>query len=94
MNSKLKQLKQKSKRWGYHVLIAIDQLCNALTGGGADETFSSRCYRRAVLADKPKARWRFWFRFVNALFRDPKHCQTAYESELKRRQYPEDFEVI
>ncbi|KGQ25073.1 hypothetical protein JP33_07330 [Gallibacterium anatis CCM5995] len=86
--------KSKFKRWAYHVLIAIDQLCNALTGGGADETFSSRCYRRAVLADKPKKRWRFWFKFVNGLFRDPTHCQTAYESELKRRQYPEDFEVI
>ncbi|MEE6030960.1 hypothetical protein [Avibacterium paragallinarum] len=85
--------KSKFKTWGYHVLIAIDQLCNALTGGGADETFSSRCYRHAVLADKPKARWRFWFRFVNALFCDPKHCQTAYESELKRRQYPDDFEL-
>lgn len=86
--------KSKFKRWCYHVLIATDQWLNAFTGGGADETFSSRCYRRAVLADKPKKRWRFWFKFVNALFRDPTHCQTAYESELKRRQYPEDFEVI
>ncbi len=86
--------KSKFKRWCYHVLIATDQWLNAFTGGGADETFSSRCYRRAVLADKPKKRWRFWFKFVNALFRDPKHCQTAYESELKRRQYPEDFEAI
>ncbi|KGQ55024.1 hypothetical protein IO44_07630 [Gallibacterium anatis str. Avicor] len=91
MNNKLKQLKQKSKRWGYHVLIAIDQLCNALTGGGADETFSSRCYRRAVLTDKPKKRWRFWFRLVNGMFFDKDHCKTAYESEVKRRQYPEDF---
>ncbi|MFZ7283106.1 hypothetical protein ACLSZW_05375 [Avibacterium avium] len=79
------------KTWCYHVLIATDQWLNAFTGGGADETFSSRCYRRAVLEDKPKARWRFWFKFVNGLFRDPKHCQTAYESEVKRRQYPEDF---
>ncbi|KAA6209512.1 hypothetical protein [Avibacterium paragallinarum] len=79
------------KTWGYHVLIALDQLCNALTGGGADETFSSRCYRRAVLESKPKARWRFWFRLVNGLFFDKDHCKTAYESEVKRRQYPEDF---
>lgn len=83
--------KSKFKRWGYHVLIATDQWFNAVTGGGADETFSSRCYRRAVLADKPKKRWRFWFRLVNGMFFDKDHCKTAYESEVKRRQYPEDF---
>lgn len=86
--------KNKFTRWGYHVLIAFDQLCNALTGGAADETFSSRCYRGAVLADNPKKRWRFWFNVVNGLFFDKHHCKTAYESEVKRRQYPEDFQVI
>lgn len=49
----------KMKSYLYHNLIAIDQLFNALTGGAADETFSSRCYRGAVLAEKPKKRWRF-----------------------------------
>lgn len=40
-----------------NVLVAIDQLLNAITGGDPDETISSRCYRnrdnpicRAVLA--------------------------------------------
>lgn len=84
----------KLKMWGYHVLIAIDQLFNALTGGAADETFSSRCYRGAVLATKPKKRWRFWFHFVNGLFFDKQHCQTAYESEVYRRQYPSDFQKM
>ncbi|MEE3608639.1 DNA helicase UvrD, partial [Avibacterium paragallinarum] len=28
---------------------------------------------------------------VNGLFFDKDHCKTAYESEVKRRQYPEDF---
>lgn len=84
----------KLKMWGYHVLIAIDQLFNALTGGAADETFSSRCYRGAVLTEKPKKRYRFWFHVVNALFFDPKHCQTAYESEVYRRQYPSDFQKM
>lgn len=37
------------KTWGYHVLIAADQFFNALTGGAADETLSSRTYRRAIL---------------------------------------------
>lgn len=84
----------KLKSWGYHVLIAIDQLFNALTGGAADETFSSRCYRGAILAKQPKRRWRFWFWLVNGLFIDPKHCQTAYESEVSRKQYPHEFTQI
>lgn len=85
---------KKCKVYGYHVLIAIDQLFNALTGGAADETFSSRCYRGAILAEKPRKRWRFWFAFVNGLFFDKQHCQTAYESEVKRKQYPPEFSKI
>lgn len=82
----------KVKQYAYHNLIAIDQLFNTLTGGAADETFSSRCYRGAVLAEKPKKRWRFWFRVVNGLFFDKSHCKTAYESEVHRRQYPSAFQ--
>lgn len=85
---------QNFKTYIYNNLIAIDQLFNALTGGAADETFSSRCYRGAVLAEKPKKRWRFWFRLVNGLFFDPEHCKTAYESEVKRKQYPPAFTKI
>lgn len=84
----------KLKAWGYHVLIGIDQLFNAITGGAADETFSSRCYRGAVLADKPKKRWHFWYAFVNGLFFDKNHCKTAYESEVNRKQYPPEFQEI
>lgn len=81
----------KLKTWGYHVLIAIDQLFNALIGGAADETLSSRTYRGAVLSPTPRKRWRIWYRVINAVFFDANHCKTAYESEIKRRQYPEDF---
>lgn len=84
----------KMKSYLYHNLIAIDQLFNALTGGATDETFSSRCYRGAVLAEKPKKRWRFWYAFVNGLFFDKNHCKTAYESEIKRKQYPPEFTEI
>lgn len=80
------------KSWSYHVIIAIDQLFNAITGGGADETLSSRTYRRAILAEKPKKRWRVWYRVINAVFFDKNHCKTAYESEIHRRQYPADFQ--
>ncbi|GAA6939583.1 hypothetical protein AOH328_00420 [Helicobacter pylori] len=85
------QSQSKLKTWGYHVLIAIDQLFNALIGGAADETLSSRTYRGAVLSPTPRKRWRIWYRVINALFFDANHCKTAYESEVKRRQYPADF---
>ncbi|WP_458119024.1 hypothetical protein OF381_13850 [Mannheimia haemolytica] len=81
----------KMKSYLYHNLIAIDQLFNALTGGAADETFSSRCYRGAMLAEKPKKRWRFWYAFVNGLFFDKKHCYAAYKAEVHRKQYPPSF---
>lgn len=77
----------KLKTWGYHVLIAIDQLFNALIGGAADETLSSRTYRGAVLSPTTHKRWRIWYRVINAVFFN----KTAYESEIKRRQYPADF---
>ena len=63
-------IKRKLTRYGYHVLIAIDQLFNALIGGAADETLSSRTYRGAVLAKYPRKRWRIWYRVINALFFD------------------------
>ena len=81
----------KLKKYGYHVLIAIDQLFNALTGGAADETLSSRTYRGAILAKQPKKRWRVLYRVINGLFRDPRHCLTAYESEKKGKQHDERF---
>ena len=86
--------KSKLKIWGYHVLIAIDQLFNALIGGAADETLSSRTYRGAMLAPKPRKRWRVLYRMINGLFFDKNHCKTAYESEVTRRQYPQAFSQI
>lgn len=84
----------KLKQWCYHVSIAIDQLFNALTGGGADETLSSRTYRRAMLTQsKPKKRWLVLYRVINGLFFDKNHCKEAYESELSRKQYPDDFQT-
>ncbi|NBI12480.1 DNA helicase UvrD [[Haemophilus] felis] len=82
----------KLKNWGYHVVIAIDQLFNALLGGAADETLSSRTYRGAILAQKPKKRWRVLYPVINGLFFDKEHCKTAYESEVNRKQYPQGFE--
>ncbi|WP_109079239.1 DNA helicase UvrD [Aggregatibacter kilianii] len=86
--------KTKLKTWGYHVVIAIDQLFNALIGGAADETLSSRTYRGAMLVPHPRKRWRVLYRLINGLFFDRNHCREAYESEVTRRQYPQEFSQI
>lgn len=79
-------------RWGYNVLIALDQLCNALLRGAADETLSSRTYRGAMLANAPKRRWKILYLMIEGVFFwETNHCQMAYESELNRKQYPENF---
>jgi len=58
-------------------LIAFDQFFNALLGGWADETLSSRAWRKyprlARVIDTI-----FWF--------DPNHCFESYISETKRMQ--------
>lgn len=80
------EIPSKLKLYAYHNIIAIDQLLNALTGGAADETLSSRTYRGAILAKQPKKRWCVLYRFINGLFRDKNHCKTAYESEINGKQ--------
>lgn len=85
------EIPSKLRLYAYHNLIALDQLLNALTGGAADETLSSRTYRGAILISNPKKRWKVLYRLINCLFRDDKHCKTAYESELKGRQHDKRF---
>lgn len=72
------------------LLIAVDQLLNAVLGGWPDETLSSRAWR-----------WeqdgvRSWPRkFIDALFfLSPDHCQESYESERKGRQLPPELRQI
>ena len=79
-------------RYLYHCLIALDQLLNATLGGYADETLSSRTYRRAVLNAKPKRRWRLAHRLIDGLFFwQADHCKKSYEMEVLRRHLPVDF---
>ena len=87
-------IKRKLTRYGYHVIIAIDQLFNTLTGGAADETLSSRTYRGAMLAEQPKKRWRVLYRVINGIFFDRNHCKTAYESEVSGKQHDERFKAV
>lgn len=81
------------KNWAYHVSVAFDQFINAVLGGAADETLSSRTYRGAVLDTQPKKRWRVMYRIIEGIFfwEKGQHCKIAYQSELNRKQYPKAF---
>ena len=70
------------------ILIAFDQLINTIFNGYADETISSRAYRRQ---DKNKV-WKYGRIFIDFLFFWQKyHCYEAYKAEIERRQYPKTF---
>jgi hypothetical protein len=64
-----------------HVLIALDQLVNALIGGLPDETLSSAAYR----SHRQGYFWgRVWMPVLDWVFLPldgPKHCYRAYLSE-------------
>lgn len=72
--------------WAYwkQVLIAFDQLINALLGGWADESLSAHAWRQHL---EGKRNWPYLL--IDAiLFFDGNHCRTSYESELERTQLP------
>jgi len=71
------------------VLIALDQLVNALFGGWADETLSARAHR---------CKWQKREWLINLLFfleKDSEgkrnHCEQAYEHEIDRKDLPEEY---
>ena len=70
------------KQWWLQILIAIDQLLNALFKGWADETISARAHRQND-----------WKRvLINTLFFwQQDHCADAYRSELERKQLPVEY---
>ena len=66
------------------ILIAIDQLANAMIGGWADETLSSRAWR--------ENRMRL-VAFIDCLFFwEKNHCEECYEIEKKRKQLPAEYQ--
>jgi len=66
------------------VLIAVDQLGNALLGGWADETLSSRCWR--LRHRQPYTALRA---VIDGLFFwQQDHCRQSFEAERLRLQAP------
>ena len=76
----------------WHVLIALDQLGNAVLGGWADETLSSRIHRRAT-EPMPRRRWRVALWLVNRVFFwQANHCKSAFERERARAHLPQELQ--
>jgi hypothetical protein len=69
------------------VLIAFDQLLNAILGGWADETMSARCWRLRSFQPystlRPVIDRLFFFQLD--------HCRASYESEVARSQLPKEY---
>lgn len=77
----------KFKFWVLQVLIALDQLANALLFFGfADETISARSWRQ-----RHKLQWRIARALIDRLFAllgDVDHCERSYESERTGAHLP------
>ena len=79
------------------LLIAFDQLLNALFWGYVDETISSRAHR----SGNSSAKWRFFERVIDGLFFFDKHttgsgdvirhCRLSYLGELAGEHLPRHF---
>lgn len=70
------------------VLIALDQVLNAVLAGRADETLSARCWRNRDNS------W-YWDGLRKGIdllfFWQDQHCYHAYLSELYRQQLPNHY---
>ncbi len=72
-----------------NILIALDQLANAIANGSPDETLSSRAHR-ARLAGKPG--WRRVAGVIDRLFWwDKDHCRESWLAERYRRHLPREM---
>lgn len=79
------------REWLYQVAIAIDQLANAVLGGMADETISSRSHRL-----NHRMPHKLYEKVIDLLFwpfQGPKHCENAYKKELAGRHRAPDKRV-
>lgn len=72
------------------ILIALDQMANALLGGYADETLSARAHR---MREKRQRYWGWTANAIDAIFFwEDDHCRKSYESEFLRRQLPAHYQ--
>lgn len=75
-----------------NILIALDQLLNALLGGYPDETLSSRAWR---LYARNNISGKILKPCIDMIFfLEKDHCYNAFLSEINRRQLPSQFQEI
>lgn len=79
------------KSYIFHILVAIDQLLNAIFAGYADETLSARAWR----AEQKRKIFGILFRPIidTIMFFEVDHCKRAHEAELNRRQLPPELRL-
>lgn len=83
------------------IVVALDQFINTVPNifrwffpkiemGYADETISARAWRRGRTSKK----WAAFRVLIDALFFwQERHCKSAYESEIQRKQLPSDYRL-
>jgi len=71
------------KRWAFNVLLALDLLGSALTGGMPGETLSGRA---GTAQRQGKLRGKIFAPIINAIMFDRNHCQEAIQGDIQRAQ--------
>jgi hypothetical protein len=78
------------KLYFLNLMIAIDQLINAILLGSPDETLSSRAYRAEL---NSKIFGKILRPVIDVIFFfDKEHCKYSYLAEIQKRQLPAHFQ--
>lgn len=70
-------------RYLFNVLLAFDVFVSALLNGKPGETLSGRAGSAYL---EGKWRGKFWCPIINAIMRDPHHCQNAVRGDITRAE--------
>lgn len=80
------------RRWAYNVLIALDQLGNAISGGDPDETISSRLGRLKLHHNGtvPRRAWFYLARPLDVVLEwiDPSHSINSIKESCGKDTNP------
>jgi len=71
------EFKKAAIKYGFNILISIDQLANTILGGDPDETISSRLGKRYTRSYPA----RVMCRVISYFFKEPKHCRNSIEAD-------------
>lgn len=79
------------KQYVLNLLIAVDQLANAMRGGFPDETLSAAAWRTEQSGKLAGIFFRPVIDFLFGLLGDKDHCKMSYESEVRNLQLPGSY---